>query len=94
MYLDSDSPALPHATRRCVAFDLTVPGIDSAPARELLAYAFGAHAQAFIVETSRLNDCTTLYVETDDTDVNGVIGTLTAHFPHATLGRVTRIDRP
>jgi hypothetical protein len=88
MHLTTD-----YATRQCVAFDLTVPGIDSAPARELLAYAFGAHAQVYIVQTCRLHESTTLYVETDDTDVNDVIGTLTAHFPHATLGRLTRVSR-
>ncbi|KXV11768.1 hypothetical protein CR51_07295 [Caballeronia megalochromosomata] len=79
--------------RHCVAFDLTVPGLDSSPAREVLAYAFGAQAQAYIVETSRLHDCTTLYVETDSEDINDVIGTLTTHFPNATLGRVTRVTR-
>ncbi|MDR5746979.1 hypothetical protein QCE73_27780 [Caballeronia sp. LZ029] len=79
--------------RHCVAFDLTVPGLDSSPAREVLAYAFGALAQAYVVETSRLHDCTTLYVETDSEDINDVIGTLTAHFPNATLGRVIRVTR-
>ncbi|MFM0322389.1 hypothetical protein [Caballeronia glebae] len=80
-------------TRHCVAFDLTVPGLDSSAAREVLSYAFGAGTQAYIVETSRLHDCTTLYVETDSEDINDVIGTLTAHFPNATLGRVTRVTR-
>ncbi|SPB12875.1 hypothetical protein NOV72_00179 [Caballeronia novacaledonica] len=80
-------------TRHCVAFDLTVPGLDSSPAREVLAHAFGAGAQAYIVETSRLHDCTKLYVETDSEDINDVIGILTAHFPNATLGRVTRVTR-
>ncbi|WP_250866253.1 hypothetical protein [Caballeronia sp. INSB1] len=99
----SDSAGLPHTlsggsprrreTRRCVAFDLTVPGLDSSAAREVLAYAFGARAQAYVVETSRLHDCTTLHVETDSEDINDVIGTLTAHFPHATLGRVTGVTR-
>jgi hypothetical protein len=103
MYRTSDSPALPHAlnggsphrhhARQCVAFDLTVPGIDSSPAREVLAYAFGPGTQAYIVETSRLHDCTKLYVETDSEDVNDVISTLTEHFPQATLGRVTRVTR-
>ncbi|WP_250435568.1 hypothetical protein [Caballeronia sp. ATUFL_F2_KS9A] len=79
--------------RHCVAFDLTVPGLDSSAARDMLAYAFGAGTQAYIVETSRLRDCTTLHVETDRDDINDVIGTLTAHFPNATLGRVTRITR-
>ncbi|KAK47068.1 hypothetical protein BG58_05985 [Caballeronia jiangsuensis] len=99
----SDSSTLVHTlgggsprrreTRHCVAFDLTVPGLDSSPAREVLAYAFGALAQAYVVETSRLHDCTTLYVETDSEDINDVIGTLTAHFPNATLGRVIRVTR-
>ena len=66
----SDSSALPHALnggsphrreqRHCVAFDLVVPGLDSSSAREVLAYAFGAGTQAYIVETSRLHDCTML----------------------------------
>jgi hypothetical protein len=99
----SDSTILAHTlsggsprrreTRHCVAFDLTVPGLDSSPAREVLAHAFGALAQAYVVETSRLHDCTTLYVETDSEDINDVIGTLTAHFPNATLGRVIRVTR-
>ncbi|SAK75271.1 hypothetical protein [Caballeronia ptereochthonis] len=103
MYRTSDSPALPHAlnggsphrreVRHCVAFDLIVPGLDSSPAREMLAYAFGAGTQAYVVQTSRLHDCTTLYVETDRDDINDVIGMLTAHFPNATLGRVTRVTR-
>ena len=103
MYRTSDSPALPHALnggsphrremRPCVAFDLTVPGLDSSSARDVLAYAFGPGTQAYIVETSRLHDCTKLYVETGSADINDVIGTLTAHFPQATLGRVTRVTR-
>ncbi|SAK54609.1 hypothetical protein AWB76_02034 [Caballeronia temeraria] len=104
MYIrTSDSSALSHAlnggsprpreTRHCIAFDLTVPGLDSSGAREVLAYAFGAGTQAYIAETSRLHDCTTLYVETDSDDINNVIATLTAHFPNATLGRVTRVTR-
>ncbi|KND57623.1 hypothetical protein BSCH_00933c [Candidatus Paraburkholderia schumanniana] len=59
----------------------------------MFAYAFGADTQAYIVETSRLHDCTMLYVETDSEDINEVIGTLTAHFAHATLGRVTQLTR-
>ncbi|SAK98382.1 hypothetical protein AWB77_05853 [Caballeronia fortuita] len=104
MYIrTADSSALPQAhsggsprrkeARRCVAFDLIVPGLDSSGAREVLAYAFGVGTQAYIVETSRLHECTTLYVETGSDDINDVIGTLTAHFPNATLGRVIRIDR-
>jgi hypothetical protein len=103
MYRTSDSFALPalaqggsprrrHA-QSCVAFELTVPGLDSAPARELLAYALGAGTQAYIVETSRLHDRTKLYVETGNPDINEVIGALTAHFPEATLGCVTRVTR-
>ncbi|WP_321792983.1 hypothetical protein [Caballeronia sp. J97] len=99
----SDPSALSHAfnggsprrreTRHCVAFDLTVPGLDSSAARAMLSHAFGAGTQSYIVETSRLHDRTTLFVETDNVDINDVIGTLTAHFPNAMLGRVTRIAR-
>jgi hypothetical protein len=99
----SDCFALSHALnggsphrrgeRRCVAFELIVPGLDSSTARETLACAFGAGTQTYIVQTSRLHDCTTLQVETDHDDINHVIGTLTSHFPHATLGRVTRVTR-
>ncbi len=80
--------------RECVAFDLTVPGLDSSVARELLACAFGDGASAYVVATSRIDDSTTLYVETNDTDVNAVIGKLTDWFPQAPLGRVTRVARP
>ncbi|WP_232316576.1 hypothetical protein [Candidatus Burkholderia verschuerenii] len=45
------------------------------------------------METSRLHDRTVLYVETASSDLNDVIGKLTAYFPHATLGRVTRVTR-
>jgi hypothetical protein len=103
MYRTSESPAIPftseggsplrHATRDCVAFDLTIPGLDSCTAREMLDYAFGAGTTAFVVATNRLHDCTALYVETVSTDLDEVIGKLTAYFPHATLGRVTRIAR-
>ena len=103
MYRTSDLPVLPHAfnggsprrreTRHCLAFDLTVPGLDSAPARELLAHAFGANVRAHVAATNRRHDCTTLYVETDDIDANAVIGKITDWFPNATLGRVIRITR-
>ncbi|WP_277184951.1 hypothetical protein [Caballeronia sp. BR00000012568055] len=92
MYRTFDSPALPHA-RHCVAFDLTVPGLDSSPARDMLGYAFGAGTHAYVTSTNRLHDCSTLYVETDSDDINDVIAVLTTHFPQATLGRVTRITR-
>lgn len=103
MYRTSDLSVLPHAlnggsprrreTHHCLAFDLTVPGLNSAPARELLTHAFGAHVRAHVVATSRRRHCTTLHVETDSADVNAVIGKITAWFSHATLGRVIRITR-
>jgi len=103
MYRTSDLPFLPQAsnggsprrreTRHCLAFDLTVPGLNSAPARELLTHAFGANVRAHVVATSRRHDCTTLYVETDGVDANVVIGKITRWFPNATLGRVIRITR-
>ncbi|BAN25001.1 hypothetical protein [Caballeronia insecticola] len=103
MYRTSDSSALSHTqnggsphrriARHSLSFDLTVPGLNSEPARNLLAHAFGAGTQAFVVQISRRHDCTTLYVETDRVDINDVIGMLTTHFPNATLGRVTRVVR-
>ncbi|SAK93647.1 hypothetical protein AWB75_06700 [Caballeronia catudaia] len=103
MYRTTGLPVIPHAfnggsprrreSRHCLAFDLTVPGLNSAPARELLAHAFGADARAHVVATNRRHDCTTLYVETDDVDANAVIGKIIAWFPNATLGRVIRITR-
>jgi hypothetical protein len=103
MYRTSDLPVLPHAftggsprrreTRHCLAFDLTVPGLNSAPARERLSRAFGADVRAHVVATNRRHDCTTLYVETDSVDMSAVIGKVTAWFPNATLGRVIRITR-
>jgi hypothetical protein len=105
MFRDTDSTLLPFASRggaprdrtarhqpaHAIAFDLTIPGLDSSTARDMLEYAFGAGTSAFVVETSRLHDHTKLYVETASADLDEVIGKLTAYFPHAMLGRITRV---
>jgi hypothetical protein len=75
-----------------VAFDLTLPGLDSREPRRVLANSLGNYAQVQLVATDRRHDCVTLRVEVPSAAFPDVIGILTARLCAATIGRVTKFS--
>ena len=75
-----------------VAFDLTLPGLDSREPRRVLANSLGNYAQVQLVATDRRHDCVTLRVEVPSAAFPDVIGILTARLCAATIGRVTKLS--
>lgn len=80
------------ATRKLhtvIAFDVTLPGLDSSEPRRVLQKALGGEARMQVVATDRRHDCLTLHVEVPSRSLSDVIGVVTSRFDQATLGRAT-----
>ncbi|WP_438391648.1 hypothetical protein [Caballeronia sp. DA-9] len=88
----SVAQSIARATRKfhtVVAFDVTVPGLDSSGPRRILQKALGGEARMQVMATDRRHDCVTLHVEAPSRSLADVIGIVTSRFESATLGRAT-----
>ena len=70
-----------------VAFDVTLPGLDSSGPRRVLQKALGGETRMQVVATDRRRDCVTLHVEVPARSLSDVIGLVVSRFDQATLGR-------
>ena len=88
----SVAQSIARATRKLhtvVAFDVTLPGLDSSEPRRVLQRALGGEARMQVVATDRRHDCLTLHVEVPSRSLADVIGIVISRFEQATLGRAT-----
>jgi|GEM_PF-1264584 hypothetical protein len=88
----SVAQSIARATRKLhtvVAFDVTLPGLDSSEPRRVLQRALGGEARMQVVATDRRHDCLTLHVEVPSRSLADVIGIVISRFDQATLGRAT-----
>ncbi|MGV7243690.1 hypothetical protein [Caballeronia sp. M23-90] len=88
----SVAQSIARATRKLhtvVAFDVTLPGLDSSESRRVLQRALGGEARMQVVATDRRHDCLTLHVEVPSPSLADVIGIVISRFEQATLGRAT-----
>lgn len=69
-----------------VAFELTVPGVDSREPRKVLADALSNHVRIVLVSTDRRRDCLTLRVEVPQRVFTDVVGVIVGRFREAMIG--------